>query len=112
MQVPLLADAINHLASRRPLLALSLLGTVAESFGLRLWVCLVVMQAVLRLNHILEAPLDLLIFLIVLGVRWIYWGLRYRFPDIQGRRNAIARILARVMLQMLEQELVLAESSH
>jgi hypothetical protein len=102
VQVPIFADAVNHLTSRHPLLALGLLSTVAESFGFRLWVGLVVMEAMLALNHILEAPLDLLVFLVVLGVCWIYWGLRHRFPDVHGRRNAIARVLARVMLQMLE----------
>jgi hypothetical protein len=70
------------------------------------------MKAMLGLYHILEAPLDLLVFLVVLGVRWIYWGFRHRLADVQGGRNAIARVLARVMLQMLEQELVLAKSSH
>jgi len=112
VQVPLLADTFDHLASRRPLLALTLLGPVAESFGPRLWVGLIVMQAVLGLNHSLQALLDLLVFLVVLGVRWIYWWFRHRLADVQGRRNAIARVLACIMLQMLEQELVLAESSH
>lgn len=107
-----MADTFDHLASRCPLLALGLLGPIAESFGLRLRVSLVVMQAVLGLNHSLQALLDLLVLLVVLGVRWIYWGLWHRLPDVQGGRNAVTRVLACIMLEMLEQELVLAESSH
>ena len=70
------------------------------------------MQAMLGMNHSLEAPLDLLVFLVVLGVRWVNWWLRHRLPDLQGGSSAIARVLACILLEMFEQKLVLAESSH
>ena len=70
------------------------------------------MQAVLGMNHSFEAPLDLLVFLVILGVRWVNWWLGHRLPDLQGGCRAIARVLARILLQMFEQKLVLAESSH
>jgi len=53
-----------------------------------------------------------LVLLVVLGVRWIYWGLWHGLPDVQGGRNAVTRVLACIMLEMLQEELVLAESSH
>lgn len=70
------------------------------------------MQAVLGMNHSLEAFLDLLVFLVVLGVRWVNWWLRHRLPDLQGGSSDIARILARILLEMFKQKLILAESSH
>lgn len=89
------------MASRGPLLALRLLmRMVAESFRLRIWVGLVVMQAVLCMNHSLEAPLDLLVFLVVLRVRWVNWWLWHRLPDLQGGSGAIARVLACILLEM------------
>ena len=58
------------------------------------------MQAVLRMNHSFEALLDLLVFLVVLGVRRVNWWLGHRLPDLQGGCSAIARVLACILLQM------------
>ena len=70
------------------------------------------MQAMLGMNHSLEAPLDLLVFLVVLRVRWINGWLWHGLTDHQGGRSAIARVLSCILLEMLEQKLVLAESSY
>ena len=70
------------------------------------------MQTLLGINHSLEAPLDLLVFLVVFGVRRINWWLRHRLPDLHGGSSPIARRLPCLLLEMLQQKLVLAESSH